>query len=149
MRDLEVDRGRLREILRAIPELAPFADDFEPFGAEHGDRALACAGADRSALAGWELAPGPFAWSPSPGEETWVLAGRGGGSSVVAVLYVLPGERFSHAASFVLEGDDSPIAIARTPPSRAALQWSSCWGRPGDGGVVRFGDDSVVRVLSR
>lgn len=149
VQDLGVDRDSLRRILRDIPELASFAADFEPYVEADGDRALACAGVDRSALAGWELAPGPFAWSPSPGEETWVLAGRGGGSTLLAVLYVLPGERFSHAASFVLEGEDAPIAIARTPPSRGELQWSACWGRPGDGGVVRFGDDSIVRVLSR
>ncbi|UJR80901.1 formylglycine-generating enzyme family protein [Sandaracinus amylolyticus] len=146
--DLTVERDAIRAALRGVPELAAYADDFEPYAEADGDRALACANVDRRALAGWELAPGPFAWSPSPGEATWVVAGRGGGSSLIAVLYVLPGDRFAHAASFVLEGEDAPIAVTRTPPSRGELQWSACWGRPGDGGVVRFGEDSIVRVIS-
>ncbi|MDQ3033528.1 MAG: hypothetical protein M3Y87_14005, partial [Myxococcota bacterium] len=148
-RDLAVSAAEVRAELRAIPELAAYAETFEPYGEADGDRALACAGVDRRALAGWELATGAFAWSPSAGEDAWVLSGRSGGVTLVAVLYPLGGGRFAHGASFVLEGEELPIAIARTPPSRAELQWSACWGRPAEGGVIRWGDDSVIRILQR
>jgi hypothetical protein len=147
--DLPASPELLRGVLRTVPELAELAEGFEPYGLAEAERALACAGVDHAALAGWELAPGPFAWSPTEGEETWVLAGRSAGSTLVAVLYVRPGERFSHAASFVLDGETLPVAIARTPPSRGELQWSACWGRAGEGGVIRLGDDARIRVLSR
>lgn len=148
-RDLTVGAGELRAALRTIPELASYADSFEPYGEADGDRALACAGVDRRALAGWELTTGPFAWSPTAGEEVWVLAGRSAGATLVVVLHPLAEGRFAHAGSFVLEGEELPIAIARTPPSRGELQWSACWGRSAEGGVIRWDDDSIIRVLQR
>lgn len=148
-RELSISPADLRAAMRSVPELAPWADRFVPYGEAEGDLALACAGVDRRALAGWELATGPFAWSPSPGEEAWVFAGRSAGSTLVALLYPLPGGQFVHGGSFVLEGEELPIAIARTPPSRAELQWSACWGTPAEGGVIRWGDDSILRVIQR
>jgi hypothetical protein len=149
IRDLAVDRDAVRAALRATPQTAPYADSFVPYGIEEGDRALARGDVGRGALGGWELAPGPFAWSPSPGEEAWVLAGSAAGATLIAILYPLPDGRFAHAASLVLEGEEVPIAIARTPPSRTELQWSACWGCPGESGVIRFDDDAVIRVITR
>lgn len=153
-RDLAIGLEELRAALRTVPELAPHADTFTPYGAEDGDRAIARADLTRTALAGWELSPGPFAWSPSPGEEAWVIAGASGDRAILAVLYPLPDGRYVHATSFVIEPEpDSsgpvPIAIARTPPSRGELQWSTAWGRPGEGGVIRFADDATIRLLAR
>lgn len=154
VRDLAPSLDELRAALRSVPVLAPFADDFRPYDATDGDRALARGDVGRSALAGWELAPGPFAWSPSAGEEAWVIAGSSGTHALLAILYPLAGGRFVHGGSFVIEPEPgearaAPIAIARTPPSRGELQWSTCWGCPGEGGVIRFADDATIRVAQR
>jgi hypothetical protein len=149
IRDLDVSTAELRAAMRTVPELAPYAEAFDPYRNAEGDRALARGGVDRSALAGWELAPGPFSWSPSPGEEVWVFSGSSGEATLVAAMYPLPGGRFVHAASFVLEGEVVPIAIARTPPSRTELKWSACWSCPGESGSIVFGDDAIVRVIQR
>jgi hypothetical protein len=93
----------------------------------------------------WELAPGPFAWSPSTGEEVWVMAGSSGESALIAALYPMPDGSFRHAASFVLADETAPIAVLRTRGSRGELLWSACWGCAGESGAIRF--DETARVV--
>ena len=135
-----------RVLLEKIPELAPYASDFRPFRPEEIDAALSCGEQTRETLNGWEIAEGLLRWSPHPGDEVWIIAGRGGGSSLLAALYPLANGGIVHAGSFVLHDDASPIALAFTPPSRKELLWSSCWGRAGDDGSVIVREDGTLLV---
>jgi hypothetical protein len=147
--DLAVDRDRWREILASIPELASHAADFEPFGETEALRTLGLGGATEADMQ-WELTRGPFSWSPAAGEELWVVAGYGGGATVIAALYPLPDGRFQHAASFLVrEEEPVPAAILRTRTARAELLWSTCWGCAGESGVIRFGEDATVVVAQQ
>lgn len=141
--------SELRTKLRSIPELAPFADSFEPYGAAEMERSLSCDAARAGARSVYAFANGPFVWSPSPGEEVWVMAGRSAGTALLIALYPLPDGRLAHASSFVLEAEDIPIAIARNTATRHELEWSTCWGQTAEGGVIRFGDDSLIRITQR
>jgi hypothetical protein len=143
----ELDTPALRTILAGIPEVAAFAADFQPYDAEDGDRALARGNALRDALAGWELAEGPFFWSPTAGDELLVLAGTGGGSTLIAALYRLTDGSYVHGGSFVLANEVAPIAISRTPPSRTELRWTACFDCGGESGAIRLDEDQVVRVV--
>jgi hypothetical protein len=147
--DAPIELSALREVLSSVPELAAWAADFVPYGTEDGDRALARGNATRDALAGWELAQGPFRWSPTAGEETLVMAGRSGEDTLIAVLYPRDGGRYTHAASFVFEAETVPVAIARTPPTRSELLWTACQGCGGESGAIRMGEDGVIRVAAR
>lgn len=145
--EAELGDTEVRAILATIPELRSYATDFVVHGIADGDRALARGNATRETLAGWELADGPFYWSPTPGDEVLVLSGHGGGSTVIAALYRMPDGSHVHGGSFVLEGEDAPVAISRTPPSRGELKWTACEGCGGESGVIRLDEDQVVRVL--
>jgi hypothetical protein len=147
--DVTMTIDEIRAALRSVPELAPWADAFEPYDAEDGDRALARGNATRGALQGWELANGPFRWSPAQGDEALVVSGRSGEDTVIAVLYPRPGEGFWHGGSFVLENEIAPIAISRTPPSREELLWTACQGCGAESGAIRLGEDGVIRVAAR
>ena len=147
--DTPIELAALREVMASVPELATWAADFVPYGIEDGDRALARGNATRDALAGWELAAGPFRWSPTAGEETLVMAGRSGEDTLIAVLYPREGGRYTHAASFVFERETVPLAIARTPPTRGELLWTACQGCGGESGAIRLGEDGVIRVAAR
>lgn len=147
--DLEVDRDRWRTILASVPELAAYAADFEPYGEPEALRALGLGGATEADMQ-WELTRGPFSWSPTTGEELWVVAGHGGGATVIAALYPLPDGTFQHAASFfVREEEPVPAAILRTRTARGELLWSTCWGCAGESGVIRFGEDATVVVAQQ
>ncbi|MEM1417924.1 MAG: SUMF1/EgtB/PvdO family nonheme iron enzyme [Myxococcota bacterium] len=125
----------LREALSTLPELAPFAEGLRIVDAE----AAASAVSDPALLHGWELVPtGVLRWASVPGEEIWVVSARGTRGAFVAALHRLRDGSFAHGASFVLEGERTPIAVAFTPPSPSELQWSAAWGRAGEGGTLRY-----------
>jgi len=147
-RDLELDTARWREVLGGVPELARFAQTFEPYGEPAATRALARGGVTAEDVP-WSVAPGPFAWSPATGEEVWVVAGRSGESSLLAVLYVNPDETLHHAASFVFAEPQTPIAVLRTRPERAQLLWSTCWSCGGENGTIEYGDDARIVIAQR
>lgn len=148
-RDLEIDDARWRTIFASIPQLASFAEGFEAFGETEALRALALGGASEADMQ-WELARGPFAWSPSPGEEVWVVAGRAGAATILAALYPMPDDAFAHAASFVIrEEEPVPAAILRTRASRGELLWTTCWSCGGENGVFRFDEDARIVIVQQ
>lgn len=147
-RDLSLEPAREREILAGVPAVARFAPHFVAYDVEDGRRALARGGATEASTQ-WELAPGPFAWSPSPGEEVWVIAGRAGESALLVALYPMPDGSFEHAASFVFEGESAPIAVLRTRSSRSELLWTTCWGCMGESGAIRFDEESRIVIAQQ
>lgn len=147
--DVTMSLEEIRDALRSVPELVGWADAFTPYDATTGDRALARGNATRAALQGWELTNGPFRWSPTQGDEALVLSGRSGDDTLIAVLYPRPDRGYWHAGSFVLEAEQAPIAITRTPPSREELLWTACQGCGGESGAIRLGEDGVIRVAAR
>ncbi|MCA9610664.1 MAG: hypothetical protein KC619_33945 [Myxococcales bacterium] len=148
-RDLELDQDRWRQILASVPETQRFAAAFVPFGEPAATRALARGGASAESVP-WEVAAGPFAWSPAPGEEVWVVAGASGETSLLVALYPNhDGTSFHHAASFVFAEPETPIALMRTRGERAELQWTTCWSCGGENGAITFGEDARIVITQR
>ncbi len=147
-RDLELDQSRYREVLASIPELARFADAFVAYAEIAATRALTRGGASADSVL-WDVAPGPFAWSPTPGEEVWIIAGRSGEVSLLAALYPNPDGTFHHAASFIFAEAETPIAVLRTRSERSQLQWTTCWSCGGESGTVSFTDEARIVIAQR
>lgn len=148
-RDLELDQDRWREILGSVAELAAYATDFQVFGEAQARNALARGGATEADMH-WELTRGPFAWSPSRGEEVWVVAGHGGGVSLLTALYPMPSGGFVHAASFLVrEAGLVPVALLRTRAQRNELRWTTCWSCGGEDGAVRFNPDATLVIVQQ
>jgi hypothetical protein len=87
-------------------------------------------------------------WSPTFGEEVLVMAGKSRAGSWIAALYVLPGNRYRHASSFLLRDDALPIALAYGP-ARREVAWATCWGCGGESGVVAYTEENRVVVVQR
>jgi hypothetical protein len=148
-RDLELPTARWREILSSVRQLAPYADDFQVWGETEALRAIGRGGATEEDMQ-WELTRGPFAWSPSPGDEVWIVAGHGGGVSLIAALYPTPDDRFLHAASFLFQEEEPvPVAILRTRASRGELLWTTCWSCGGEDGAIRFDEDARIVIVQQ
>ena len=136
------------EVLAAAGRLPELAGGGERLHLSAGEAAIAAV-PDPALLRGWELVPtGVLRWAPVPGEEIWVLSARSATASLVLALFREREGSFSHAASFILEGERAPIALAFTPPSPRELQWSADWGRAGEGGSVRY-DEGRVLITQR
>jgi hypothetical protein len=145
----QVELDVLRTILRTVPQLAPYANDFTPFSAEEVDQALSRNDLGRESLP-WNFPTGVLEWSPEQGERVWVVAGTGAGSSVVAALYPLPDGSYVHAASFVLKDEPVPVALAWDDAHPLQIHWTACWGCPGEGGTVDYRpEDGRVVVVHR
>jgi hypothetical protein len=147
VQSLALDREGARAMLRAVPELATYAEDFELFD---GAAMLATfPDADLAVLNGWELPPtGALRWSPRPGELVNVFAGRSGGHALIVVLHPMPDGTYVHGASFVREGEPATIALAFTPPSDELL-WSASWGRAAESGAIVIGSDARLTIVQR
>ena len=147
-RDLDKTDAEWSAIFASIESLADLAEGFGAYGQTAALRALGRGGASEADMQ-WELSPGPFAWSPSPGEEVWIVAGASGERAVLAAIYPLPDGTFAHAASFVFEDEAPPIAVLRTRPARGELLFSTCWGCMGESGVVRFEKDATIVIAQQ
>ena len=147
----EIERAELRALLRSVPELATYAEGFRTFSEVEIQNVLSRGEKTIDDLFGWELltSGAVLRWTPTPGEETLVIAGTNGNASLIAVLYPMPGGDFRHAASFVVEEEGAPIALAHTLGSMNELQWSTCWGCLGEGGVVLYREDGTLVVSQR
>ena len=148
-RDVEMDTNEVRAVLAAVPELASFAEHFEPMGPDHALRALAAGGKTQADLYGWELTQHVLRWAPVSGEEAWVFRGHVPKGSLLAVVFPMPDGTFVHGGSFLLEEpeDAPPLALAYTPGNMEQLLWGAAWGRDGESGAILYKDDGTIVIV--
>ncbi len=87
-------------------------------------------------------------WSPTFGDDLLVLSARSRVGSWVAALWVLPGGRYRHASSFLLQNDAVAIVLAYGEARREVV-WSSCWNCGGEHGAVSYTDENRVLIVQR
>jgi len=141
-----LEPGQLAKIFAQVPELARIGSDLRYF--TEGDvRAMTARGGAGSSHEGITFTTAPILWSPEPGAELLVAAGRGKSMSFVVALWTLPGERHRFASSFLMLNDLSPVALAYETAHRKELRWTSCWGCPGEQGAVSYRADEHRVVI--
>lgn len=147
--ELGADDAAVREVLREVPELAAMADDFRRFDRAEISAALRRGGRSRGSVTAWHITGGAFRWSPVRGEEFWVLSGRSGDRTLLALLYVLPEGRFGHAGSTIIDEPDATIALGYTDDKPTQLLWTTCFGCPGESGDIFYADDATLQFVHR
>jgi len=145
-RPLGLDERGARDELSKVPELAAFAGTFTPFDDAAADAALRRGGASRTGITLWQFLPAAVAWSPMPGEELHVFSGRTAQGALLAVLYAHSDGRFTHAASTVIAEPEATIAVGGSADHARQLIFTTCYGCPGEGGTIRFGEDARVEI---
>lgn len=145
-RPLALDRAALRSALASVPALAKHASSFEPFSDADASAALRRGGQSRESLRLWTFGPAAFAWSPTQGEELWVISGRVADGALLAVLYPLAGDRFAHATSALIAEPEATIAVGASTQYPTQLNWTTCYGCAGEGGTIRLRDDGRVEL---
>jgi hypothetical protein len=126
---------QLAKIFAQIPELVRVGRDLRYF--TEGD-VKAITARTAAAHEGITFTTTPILWSPEPGAELLVAAGRSKTMSFVVALWTLPGDRYRFGSAFLMLNDLSPVALAFEPARRKELRWSSCWGCPGEQGTVSY-----------
>jgi hypothetical protein len=138
--------SRLADVFAAIPELARVKV------APHLFRETEIVSVFEKAKAppaGATVTVDPVLWSPAPGEEILVVAGRSKGGAFVVALHVLPDDRYRLASSLIFANEQGPIVLAYQSNVRKEIAWSTCWGCASEGGAVTYRDDHRVVIVQR
>ena len=141
LRSLPIDVEAIHTQLQNIEALREYAANFVPFTVEEMREILESESEERRSppVEAWRIPEHPLLiWSPTPGEEVWVLAGRSGNTGMILVLHTTPNGALEHGASFLFEDDPAPIALAHLPVRPDELRWSKCWGCGGEGGTIEY-----------
>ncbi|HVU03752.1 MAG TPA: SUMF1/EgtB/PvdO family nonheme iron enzyme [Polyangiaceae bacterium] len=113
----------------------------EPDGAE---TVVARGPGDRK---GFLFTVAPLRWNPVAGAEFLVVSGRSGeDTSFVAVFHALDDGEYLLAASFIMEHEVGPVALAYNGYIRPRLHFSTCWGCPGETGKILYRDPDAVVI---
>ncbi len=146
-REIDVPLDDLRAALTGVPALARYAGAFTPFTADDVSAVFTRGNAEPELPPGVRRASKVVEWSPGPGELAWVVTGRSGGDSILAVIHPLPDGGFAHGASMVLEGDPLSILVTYAPGNPRSLAWTTCFGCAGEGGEVQYRSDHRIVVV--
>lgn len=135
---------RLEKLLRENPRTERLAKDVKLF--RDPDAANTVIERGTKETQGFKFTVAPLLWNPSPGAELLLLTGRSGEkTSFVLAYHVLGPDQFSLAASYVMQGEPGPVALAYGVRER--VHFSTCWGCPGEMGKILFREPESVAIL--
>lgn len=144
---LELTLEEYQAMIRSVPELERLHKDPTMFTREDLYKMRQEGGLSGSITAIGALTYKAIRWVPTNGEEIIVATGREGMNSFIVALYPLGGERFVHAASYVLVHEDAPVLLAYTRNPRH-IRWLPCWDCT-DGGLLTINDEGLVDISQR
>lgn len=92
----------------------------------------------------------PLLWNPIGGATLLVVTGQSGSdTSFVLAYHAFNTDDFRLAASFVMQGERGPVALAYNGYIRPRLHFTSCWGCVGETGKVLYRSNDTVAILQQ
>ncbi len=95
------------------------------------------------------LTTAPLLWSPVPGEELLVVAGKAAKDSFVVAFYRLPGDRYRLGSSLWMKEEKGPVVLGFNGYVRRKLSWATCWECNGESGNVTYREDGRVVITQK
>lgn len=149
-RRAEITPAQVAEMIASVPQLREIAGAEITFFKEPDDVSVVLARGDAGAPPpNTTLTTSPMLWSPVPGEEILVVAGRADKHSFVLAFYRLPGDRYRIASSLVLKDEKGPVVLGFNGYIRKRLPWALCWDCRGESGNVTYRDDHRVVIIQK
>ncbi len=148
-RRAELSPADVAKMLASVPHLKDRATEVT-FFKEPDDLGVVLARGDAGAPPpNVTLTTAPLLWSPVPGEELLVVAGRAGKDSFVVAFYRLPGDRYRIGSSLWLKGEKGPVVLGFNGYVRRKLPWATCWDCNGESGNVTYREDGRVVITQK
>jgi hypothetical protein len=143
--------AKLSEILARDPKTKALAKDVRLFREPDGaDTVVARGPGDRK---GFFFTVAPLLWNPVAGAEFLIVSGRSAEDTAFVVVFHVLGkgsgkdeDEYLLAASFVMEHEMGPVALAYNGYIRPRLHFSTCWGCPGETGKILYRDPDAVGI---
>ncbi len=148
-RKAELSPAQAAEMFASVPQLEALRDI--SYFKEPDDVHLALSRGDAgvSTVPNTSFTTQPLLWSPVPGEEILVVAGKAQKNAFVVAFYRLPGDRYRIASSFILKDEKGPIVLGYNSYIRRKLSWSMCWDCRGESGHVSYREDNRVVITQK
>lgn len=148
-RRAEIGPEAVAKMLASVPDLKGLSSEVA-FFKEPDDPSVVLARADAGAPPqNVTLTTSPLLWSPVPGEELLVVAGRAGKDSFIVAFYRVPGERHRIGSTMWMKGERGPVVLGFNGHVRRKLAWATCWDCNGESGNITYRDDGRVVITQR
>ncbi|MBK8258599.1 MAG: SUMF1/EgtB/PvdO family nonheme iron enzyme [Polyangiaceae bacterium] len=148
-RRAEISVGEVTKMLASVPNIKDLATDIS-FFKEPDDPNIVLARGDAGAPPqNVTLTTSPLLWSPVPGEELLVVAGRAQKDSFIVAFYRLPGDRYRIGSSLWLKGEKGPVVLGFNGYVRRKLSWATCWDCNGESGNITYREDGRVVITQK
>lgn len=143
---IRLSAAELEKLLSKDPKTQGLAKDIRFFKEPDAAQTVVDRGpGDRK---GFSFTVSPLLWNPVAGARFLLVAARSGEHrSFVVAFYVLGQKDYQLAASFVMENEPGPVALAHDEFIRPRLHFSTCWGCPGETGKILFRRPERVAIL--
>lgn len=149
-RRAEITPAQVAEMIASVPHLREITGAEITFFKEPDDLNVVLSRADAGGPPpNTTLTTSPLLWSPVPGEEVLVVAGRADKHSFVLAFYRLPGDRYRIASSLILRDEKGPVVLGFNGYIRKRLPWALCLDCPGESGNVTYRDDHRVVIVQK
>jgi formylglycine-generating enzyme required for sulfatase activity len=149
-RRAELSPAQASEMFATVRELNDLARDIT-FFKEPDDANLVLARGDAGGPPpNTTLTTQPLLWSPVPGEEILVVAGKAKKDAFIVAFYRLPGQRYRIASSMILKDERGPVVLAHNAYVRKKLLWSTgCFDCRAESGFVTYRDDNRIVITQK
>jgi hypothetical protein len=149
-RKAELTAAQAADMFASVPQLKDLGREIT-FFKEPDDvsQVLARGDAGAGTVPNTSFTTQPLLWSPVPGEEILVVAGRAQKSSFIVAFYRLPGDRYRIGSSFILKDEKGPIVLGYNSYVRKKLSWAFCWDCRAESGHVTYRDDNRVVITQK
>ena len=149
-RRAELSHTQASEMFATVRELGDLARDIA-FFKEPDDVNLVLARGDAGGPPpNTSLTTQPLLWSPVPGEEILVVAGKAKKDAFIVAFYRLPGQRYRIASSMILKDERGPVVLAHNSYVRKKLLWSTgCFDCRAESGFVTYRDDNRIVITQK
>jgi len=141
-----LDGPSLKKLLEGHPKTADLASNLTLFAEPEAVNTVLSRGGNHDQ--GFDFTTTPLLWRPSIGAQFLIVAAKSGkNTSFVLAYHVVAKDEFELASSFIMQGEEGPVALAYSASIRPRMHFSSCWGCPGENGKVLFRKPDSVVIL--
>jgi hypothetical protein len=133
----ELQPAELSRLLSASPPTRDIARGLVYFDSAAARESVESKG--RRDREGLTFTSAPLLWNPAAGVDLWVVTGRSGATTSFVVAFDVLGDGSRRlASSFIMLDEPGPVVLAYQPSQRARLEFSTCWGCPGETGRILY-----------
>jgi hypothetical protein len=149
-RKAELTPAQAADMFASVPQLKDLGHDITYFKDPDDIRQVLARGdAGVGTVPNTTFTTAPILWSPVPGEEILLVAGRAQKSAFIVAFHRLPGDRYRIASSFILKDEKSPVVLGMNSYVKRRLPWALAWDSRGESGFITYREDNRVVITQK